>query len=395
MHIGSGKSHPCGKFWECRKRWPYAGWIGAWAFPDQKRNVISIHSTFWCANKNPASEATRLQWNIRKVCELFQTLASGTAVSSSGMSSASKTGCSSSRSSSFNVWPAQVSQSKPSLEKTWGTLMHRITCFYLCALEAFADTVPSLRVTKGGQKSARQISAQFLSSSSWPLPAPLLLLGHQAYPLWRIWSQGVGKHRTNYPIGSNHRDKNARPNIYCQVLWWYESPWMQSCLNVFVAPDRQSPWACDLKQGSIFTKSKGGFHPNMANWPILQLLQPLDKIEPWQNRSTRQSVGGPRPRVASPCPPMVLSVYINESSDKVDCYRAFAMSSITSTIWSARFKCLLQGISQCIWFIADCRWYVQGVHNFEAANHWFLHVFAIQLDMLWSPKRASFLMWQR
>ena len=201
--------------------------------------------------------------------------------------------------------------------------------------------------------------------------------------------------RTNYPIGSNHRDKNARPNIYCQVLWWYESPWMQSCLNVFVAPDRQSPWACDLKQGSIFTKSKGGFHPNMANWPILQLLQPLDKIEPWQNRSTRQSVGGPRPRVASPCPPMVLSVYINESSDKVDCYRAFAMSSITSTIWSARFNCLLQGISQCIWFIADCRWYVQGVHNFEAANHWFLHVFAIQLDMLWSPKRASFLMWQR
>ena len=229
-------------------------------------------------NKNPASEATRLQWNIRKVCELFQTLASGTAVSSSGMSSASKTGCSSSRSSSFNVWPAQVSQSKPSLEKTWRTLMHRITCFYLCALEAFADTVPSLRVTKGGQKSERQISAQFLSSSSWPLPAPLLLLGHQAYPLSRIWSQGVGKQReTNYPIGSNLRDKNARPNIYCQVLWWNESPWMQSCLNLFVAPDRQSPWACDLKQGSIFTKSKGGFHPNMANWPVLQLLQPLDK----------------------------------------------------------------------------------------------------------------------
>ena len=160
MHIGSGKSHPCGKFWECRKRRPYAGWIGAWAFPDQKRNVISIHSTFWCANKNPASEATRLQWNIRKVCELFQTLASGTAVSSSGMSSASKTGCSSSRSSSFNVWPAQVSQSKPSLEKTWGTLMHRITCFYLCALEALL--IPS-QVSES-RRAAKRVNDKFQHS---------------------------------------------------------------------------------------------------------------------------------------------------------------------------------------------------------------------------------------
>ena len=144
-----------------------------------------------------------------------------------------------------------------------------------------------------------------------------------------------------------------------------------------------------------FHKIKGWIPPKHGKLTSLAAVTALGQIEPWQNRNTRQSVGGPRPRVASPCPPMVLSVYINESSDKVDCYRAFAMSSISSTIWSARFNCLLQGISQCIWFIADCRWYVQGVHNFEAANHWLLQVFAIQLDMLWSPKRARFLIWQR
>ena len=76
-----------------------------------------------------------------------------------------------------------------------------------------------------------------------------------------------------------------------------------------------------------FHKIKGWIPPKHGKLTSLAAVTALGQIEPWQNRNTRQSVGGPRPRVASPCPPMVLSVYINESSDKVDCYRAFAMSS--------------------------------------------------------------------